>query len=88
MTNNKQQTAVEKLLLATLLIGMISGCTEPTVKSTKTNYTVPTAGGVSSNPLEICVIDGCEYFKCEVHGGVVVSHKGNCSNPIHKGGNK
>lgn len=63
-----------------------TGCTEPTVKSTKTNYTVPTAGGVSSNPLEICVIDGCEYFKCEVHGGVVVSHKGNCSNPIHKGG--
>jgi hypothetical protein len=33
---------MSKLLLATLLIGMISGCTEPTVKSTKTNYTVPT----------------------------------------------
>jgi hypothetical protein len=86
MTSNKQQTAVKKLLLATLFIGMISGCTEPTVKSTKTNYTVPTAGGGSSNPLETCVIDGCEYFTCEVRGGVVVSHKGNCSNPIHKGG--
>jgi hypothetical protein len=85
MTNNKN---MKKLLLATLLIGMISGCTEPTVKSTKTNYTVPTAGGISSNPLEICVIDGCEYFTCEVRVGVVVSHKGNCSNPIHKGGNK
>ena len=29
MTNNKQQTAMKKLLLATLLIGMIAGCTEP-----------------------------------------------------------
>jgi hypothetical protein len=64
----------------------LTGCEEPTVKSKRTNYTVPMVGGGSSNPLEICVIDGCEYFKCQVHGGVVVSHKGNCSNPIHKGG--
>ena len=87
MTNNKQQT-MKKLLLATLLIGMMCGCEEPTIQSKRTNYTVPTVGGGSSNPLEICVIDGCEYFNCEVRGGVVVSHKGNCKNPIHKGENK
>ena len=79
---------MKKIILFALAVGMIAGCTEPTVKSKTTNYTVPMIGGGSSNPLEICVIDGCEYFKCEVRGGVVVTHKGNCKNPIHKGGNK
>lgn len=79
---------MKKLLIATLLIGMMGSCTEPTVQSKTTNYTVPITGGGASNPFKICVIDGCEYFTCEVHGGVVISHKGNCSNPIHKGGVK
>jgi len=63
---------------------MIAGCTEPTVKSKTTNYTVPMVGGEASAPLKTCVIEGCEYFTCEVRGGVVVSHKGNCKNLIHK----
>lgn len=79
---------MKSLLIATLLIGLMGGCTEPTVQTKQTNYTIPMVEGESSKPLEICVIDGCEYFTCEVRGGVVVSHKGNCSNPIHKGGNK
>jgi hypothetical protein len=79
---------MKKIILAILLIGMMGGCTEPTVQTKQTNYTVPMSGGQASNPLEICVIDGCEYFTCKVRGGVVVSHKGNCKNLIHKGGNK
>lgn len=76
---------MKKIILFTLAVGMIAGCTEPTVKSKTTNYTIPSRNDVS-RPLEICVIEGCEYFTCEVRGGVVVSHKGNCKNPIHKGG--
>jgi hypothetical protein len=79
---------MSKLLLATLLIGMISGCTEPTVKSKTTNYTIPSEGNIASEPLKVCVIEGCEYFICKNHKGNILCHKGNCSNPIHKVGNK
>lgn len=79
---------MKKLLLAILLIGMMGSCTEPTVKSKPTNYTVPRHGGEASRALRICVIEGCEYFICDNYHGNVIVHKGNCSNPIHKGGNK
>lgn len=75
---------MKKIILFTLAVGMIAGCTEPTVKSKTTSYTVPMVGGEASAPLKTCVIEGCEYFTCEVRGGVVVSHKGNCKNLIHK----
>jgi hypothetical protein len=88
MTNNKQQTAVKKLLLATLLIGMVSGCEEPTVSSKPTNYTIPSKGKLASDPLKVCVIEECEYFICENYKGNILCHKGNCKNIIHKGGNK
>jgi hypothetical protein len=29
-------------------------------------------------------IDGCEYLINRVHGGEVLTHKGDCKNPIHK----
>jgi hypothetical protein len=83
MTNNKQQTAMKKLLLATLLIGMISGCTEPTVSSRTTNYTIPSKGKLASDPLKVCVIEECEYFICENYKGNILCHKGNCKNIIH-----
>lgn len=37
-------------------------------------------------PRGICVvnIDSCEYIYCEVrNGGVAITHKQNCNNPIH-----
>ena len=77
---------MKKLILATLLIGMMGGCTPATVKTESKNYTIPTVDG--AKPISTCKIDGCEYFTCETRGGVVITHKGNCSNPIHKGGNK
>lgn len=79
---------MKKILLATLVIGMIGGCTEPTVPSKHTNYTLPSYDFEASDPLEVCVIEGCEYFICKNYHGNIISHKGNCSNPIHKGGNK
>jgi hypothetical protein len=74
---------MKKILLATLLIGMVSGCEEATVKSTTTKYTIPTEGNLASDPIKVCVIEGCEYFICKNHKGNILCHKGNCSNPIH-----
>lgn len=79
---------MKALILAALLIGMMGSCTEPTVASKSTNYTVPKGSGEASSPMKICVIEGCEYFICNTYHGAVITHKGNCSNPIHKGGNK
>lgn len=74
---------MKRLLLAVLLIGMMSGCKEPTVKAKSTSYTVPRTGGEASNPLKLVEIEGCQYFVCDVYHGVVLCHKGNCKNPIH-----
>jgi uncharacterized protein YcfL len=36
--------------------------------------------------FEIVTIENCEYIKNQVHGfRHVLTHKGNCKNPIHKG---
>jgi hypothetical protein len=77
---------MKKLIISTLLIGMMVGCTEPTVVSKNTNYTIPTDIGKASSPLKVCVIEGCEYFICENYKGDILCHKGNCKNPIHKVG--
>jgi hypothetical protein len=79
---NKQQTAVKKLLLATLFIGMISGCEEPTV--TKQSTKIVTEFG--AHPMDIIVIEGCEYLQYSAGQRYSICHKGNCKNPIHKGG--
>ena len=79
---------MKTLLLATLLIGMMGGCTEPTVKTKMTPYAIGKGHSNESEYLEIIVIEGCEYFKCFSPHSVIITHKGNCSNPIHKGGNK
>jgi hypothetical protein len=79
---------MKKLILAILFIGMVSGCTEPTVSARTTNYTIPSGGSIASEPLKVCVIEGCEYFICKNYKGNILCHKGNCSNPIHKVGNK
>jgi len=85
MSNNKQ--IMKKLLLATLLIGMVSSCQEATV-TRKTTTIVTQDGG---KPLKLIVIDGCEYFEYSSGHRYSLCHKGNCKNPIHpenKGGNK
>ena len=38
-------------------------------------------GKISSH---VQIIDGCEYIVSRNSYGNVVSHKGNCNNPIHK----
>lgn len=33
---------------------------------------------------KITVHEGCEYFQCPVATGIIISHKGNCTNSIHR----
>lgn len=73
-----------KKLLALAAIGMMAGCTEPTVKAKPTKYTIPKHDGEASQPLKITVIEGCEYFVCNNWEGNILCHKGNCKNLIHK----
>ena len=85
MNNNKQ--TMKKLLIAIALIGMVSGCNEPTV--TKKRTQIVTEQGAS--PLDIIIIEGCEYLQYSNGNRYSLCHKGNCKNPIHpenKGGNK
>ena len=82
--SNKQ--IMKKLLLATLLIGMISSCEEPTV-TRKSTEIVTEFGGKA---LKLIVIEGCEYLEYSSGHRYSLCHKGNCKNPIHpenKGGN-
>lgn len=82
MSNNKQ--SMKEILLAGLLIGMISSCTESTVEKKTTNI-IPYQGG---NPMSLVIIEGCEYLQYAAGHKYSLCHKGNCKNPIHKGGNK
>jgi hypothetical protein len=86
MSNNKQQTAVDKLLLATLLIGMVSSCKEPTTTTQLTEHSVKI--GVSATQLKVVEIEGCEYFMGDYDRSALFAHKGNCKNLIHIGDNK
>lgn len=74
---------MKKLFTAVLLVVMASSCTDTNFKTAKTT-TIYSSVGVNT----VVEIDSCEYLVCEVHNGVVLTHKGNCKNPIHKGGNK
>jgi len=76
---------MKKLLLATLLIGMVSSCEEPTTTKS-TQHTVKI--GVDVKELKVVEIEGCEYFIGTFDRSAMFTHKGNCKNPIHKGGNK
>ena len=40
--------------------------------------------GKSNISSSITTIEGCEYFVNENAYGNSITHKGNCSNPIHK----
>ena len=68
-----------KLFILALAIGMV-GCYDVNVKHESTDYVIR----ANNKPLTIVVVDSCEYLYCEWGGATVLTHKGNCSNPIHK----
>lgn len=80
-------TRTEKLILTGLgvllglamMSGMISCTDESNVKKEITTYQI----GNELIKLEIVSIDSCEYFYGPWGNATVLTHKGNCKNPIH-----
>jgi hypothetical protein len=67
---------MKSLLLSLLLIAAV-GCdrnNDPKIKG----ETVGLRG------LKIVVIEECEYFQMRTHNYDIITHKGNCRNPIHQ----
>ena len=75
-----------KKLLALAAIGMMAGCEEPTTTTKSTQHTVKI--GVDVKELKVVEIEGCEYFLGTFDRSAMFTHKGNCKNSIHTGGNK
>jgi hypothetical protein len=67
-----------KLLLLALTIGMM-GCDVPNVEQKTTQHAI--AGHAS---LDEVTIEGCQYLLGNWGNATVLTHKGNCNNPIHQ----
>jgi hypothetical protein len=65
-------------MIIALTIGMM-GCDNANVEIKSTDYIIE----ANTIRLKIVVIDNCEYLYRGT-GGAVLTHKGNCNNPIHK----
>jgi hypothetical protein len=66
---------MEKLLVISLLA--IVGCTEPSkvnIDRKETTYMLEN----NTTPLEIVIIDSCEYLYGDWERATVLTHKGNC----------
>lgn len=73
-----------KKVMFTVIAVFMFGCEEPNVSVKPTLYRIPRGKGLSESlDLKIVEIEGCEYFMCTNYEGNVLSHKGNCKNPIH-----
>jgi len=70
---------MKNLILLALLIGMM-GCQEPTVDMNSTKHVL----SYGRNPLQEITIEGCQYLYGEWGNATVLTHKGNCNNPIHQ----
>jgi hypothetical protein len=70
---------MNKLFIALTLLTFTS-CTDSNVETKATTIQV----GSYSTPLRIIVIDKCEYLWGDWSHATVLTHKGNCSNSIHK----
>ena len=71
---------MNKILL--LIAITLSSCAEPNVEASKTSHIIR----YGQNPLDEIVIDSCQYLYGDWGNATVLTHKGNCNNPIHKGG--
>ena len=73
-----------KYIAFTAISVFILSCDEPNVSIKPTQYRIPRGKSQSeSMALKVVEIEGCEYFMCANYEGNVLSHKGNCKNPIH-----
>lgn len=71
---------MKKLFISAVMVTLLCSCDDQNTVSTKETEV---DFGYMSN-LEIVKIEGCEYFYGDWSNATVLTHKGNCSNPIHK----
>jgi hypothetical protein len=73
--------ALFTIVFLALLSGLVScKSPEPNVPKTKTTYQIASDLAI----LEIVIIDSCEYLYGPWGNATVLTHKGNCKNPIHQ----
>ena len=70
---------MKKLIYIILSLLLIS-CTEPNVPKTSTQYNIIK----NYTPLDLVIIDSCEYLFGEWGNATVLTHKGNCKNHKNK----
>lgn len=70
---------MRKLIYMVSTLILIS-CSEPNVPKTSTQYKV--IGDY--NPLDLVIIDSCEYLLGQWGSATVLTHKGNCKNHKNK----
>jgi hypothetical protein len=70
---------MKKLFIAVMLLTLTS-CYEPNVKRESTGYVIK----AGSSPIKIITVDRCQYLFGDWSHATVLTHKGNCNNPIHK----
>ena len=70
---------MKKYIIILATVGLLAGC------ETKNVSVEETITKISGRPISIYVIDSCQYIG-NVYGGSgdMLTHKGNCNNPIHK----
>ena len=80
----KKKNNMKQLLVVMLALSML-GCQEPTVDINSTKHVL----SYGHNPLQEITIEDCQYLYGEWGNTTVLTHKGNCNNPIHQhnGGN-
>jgi len=70
---------MKKLFIALTLLTFTS-CQDSNLETKATDFQFPNY----QKPIEIIVIDGCEYLWGDWGSATVLTHKGNCNNSIHK----
>lgn len=62
-----------------LVMILLVSCHQPNVEKKSTTYILePTY-----TPLQVMLIDSCQYLYGSWGTATVLTHKGNCTNPIH-----
>ncbi len=69
---------MKKLFIAVMLLTLVS-CDRTNVEKVSSHYILG-----EHAPLEMVTIDNCQYIYGDWGNQTVLTHKGNCNNPIHK----
>ncbi len=70
-----------KQLLSIILIAAVVGCNGDASQVIQTTYTDTEVNG---DIIRIFKYEGCEYLLIGGGNAQTVTHKGNCTNPVHK----